>query len=66
MPISVDWGRGGGEGADNCWGQVDLGERVDWEGARLLTRPTEAIPVYIIRLLTWPTEASMPVYMEGN
>ena len=30
-------------------------------------RPTEAaMPVYIIRLLTWPTEAAMPVYMEEN
>ena len=25
-----------------------------------------AMPVYISRLLTWPTEAAMPVYMEEN
>ena len=46
---------------ENIWkkgvGPVDSGGRVDWEGTIFLTRPTEApMPVYIIRLLTWPTE----------
>ena len=46
----------------SCRGWVG---RIDWEGTRLLTRPTEAtMPIYITRHLTWPTEAAMPVYIK--
>ena len=56
---------------ENCWWNMSVVKcLIEWEGTtwlggeQTLTRLTEPeMPVYIIRILTWPTEPAMPVYI---